>query len=106
MQSDKLFTNSLINERSPYLQQHAHNPVQWHPWGSEALNKAKSEDKLMIISIGYSTCHWCHVMEHESFEDEETAALMNKYFVCIKVDREERPDIDQVYMDAVQLMTG
>ncbi len=106
MQSDKLFTNKLIHERSPYLQQHAHNPVQWYPWGNEALEKAKSDDKLIIISIGYSTCHWCHVMERESFENEETAAIMNKYFVCIKVDREERPDIDQVYMDAVQLMTG
>ncbi len=106
MQSDKIFTNALIHERSPYLQQHAHNPVQWFPWGNEALDKAKAEDKLLLISIGYSTCHWCHVMERESFEDEETAALMNKYFVCIKVDREERPDIDQIYMDAVQLMTG
>ncbi len=106
MLSEKHFTNALIHERSPYLQQHAHNPVQWYPWGNEALEKAKKEDKLMIISIGYSTCHWCHVMERESFEDEETAAIMNKYFVCIKVDREERPDIDQVYMDAVQLMTG
>ena len=100
------FTNALINERSPYLQQHAHNPVQWYGWGDAALSKAREEDKLIIISIGYSTCHWCHVMERESFEDEETAAIMNKYFVCIKVDREERPDIDAVYMDAVQLMTG
>ncbi len=99
-------TNLLINETSPYLLQHAHNPVNWYPWGEEALEKAKKENKLIIISIGYSACHWCHVMEHESFEDEEVAKLMNEYFVCIKVDREERPDIDQIYMTAVQLMTG
>ena len=106
MQSNKFSTNALIHERSPYLQQHAHNPVQWFPWGKQALQKAVDEDKLLLISIGYSTCHWCNVMEHESFENEETAAIMNKHFVCIKVDREERPDIDQIYMDAVQLMTG
>jgi uncharacterized protein len=100
------FTNRLIEETSPYLLQHAHNPVDWYPWGEEALKKAKKEDKLILVSIGYSACHWCHVMEHESFEDEETAALMNEFFVCIKVDREERPDIDQVYMLAVQLMAG
>jgi len=99
-------TNALINETSPYLLQHAHNPVNWYPWGDEALQKAKAEDKLLLISIGYSACHWCHVMEHESFENEEIAKLMNELFVCVKVDREERPDIDQVYMDAVQLITG
>jgi uncharacterized protein YyaL (SSP411 family) len=99
-------TNSLINESSPYLLQHAHNPVSWYPWGEEALSKAKKEDKLMLISIGYSACHWCHVMERESFENEQVASIMNNNFICIKVDREERPDIDQVYMNAVQLMTG
>ena len=98
--------NRLAHSSSPYLRQHAHNPVDWYPWGREALEKARAEDKLIIISIGYSSCHWCHVMEKESFEDEEVAAVMNKFFICIKVDREERPDIDQVYMDAVQLMTG
>ena len=98
------FTNSLIKETSPYLQQHAHNPVDWLPWSSEALAKAKSEDKLIIISIGYSACHWCHVMEHESFEDVQVAKLMNKHFISIKVDREERPDVDNVYMDALHLM--
>ncbi|NJO70276.1 MAG: thioredoxin domain-containing protein, partial [Bacteroidetes bacterium] len=99
------YTNHLINENSPYLLQHAHNPVNWFPWGEEAFIKARSENKLVLVSIGYAACHWCHVMEHESFEDEEVARLMNEYFVCIKVDREERPDIDQVYMDAVQLLT-
>ncbi|MEQ8625265.1 MAG: thioredoxin domain-containing protein [Vicingaceae bacterium] len=99
-------TNLLINESSPYLLQHAHNPVNWMPWGDEALEKAKKENKPILISIGYSACHWCHVMEHESFEDSAVAELMNKNFICIKVDREERPDIDQVYMNAVQLMTG
>ncbi len=98
--------NSLINASSPYLKQHANNPVEWYVWGEEALSKAKEENKLLIISIGYSACHWCHVMERESFEDEEIATIMNKFFVCIKVDREERPDIDQIYMDAIQLMTG
>ena len=98
--------NRLSQSLSPYLRQHARNPVDWYPWGPEALLRAKEENKLLIISIGYSSCHWCHVMEKESFEDEEVAAVMNKFFVCIKVDREERPDIDQVYMDAVQLMTG
>ena len=96
--------NRLINETSPYLKQHAYNPVEWYPWGSEALNRAKKEDKLLLISIGYSACHWCHVMEEESFEDSTVAAIMNKYFINIKIDREERPDIDQVYMRAVQLM--
>lgn len=102
----KEHTNALINETSPYLLQHAHNPVDWMPWGDEALLKAKTENKPLLISIGYSACHWCHVMEHESFEDEAVAEAMNAHFVCIKVDREERPDVDQVYMDAVQLMTG
>jgi uncharacterized protein YyaL (SSP411 family) len=100
------FTNSLVSETSPYLLQHAHNPVNWMPWNQQTLDKAKAENKLMLISVGYSACHWCHVMEHESFEDETVAAIMNDHFICIKVDREERPDIDQVYMLAVQLMTG
>ncbi|MBI1289163.1 MAG: DUF255 domain-containing protein [Flavobacteriales bacterium] len=99
-------TNALINETSPYLLQHAHNPVDWVAWNDESLARAKKEQKLMLISIGYSACHWCHVMEHESFEDSTVAAFMNEHFVCIKVDREERPDVDQVYMNAVQLMTG
>ncbi|MDB5138042.1 MAG: hypothetical protein JWP37_4645 [Mucilaginibacter sp.] len=98
--------NHLANSTSPYLLQHAHNPVDWYAWSAEALQKAKDENKLIIVSIGYSACHWCHVMEHESFEDEKVAAVMNEYFVCIKVDREERPDVDQIYMSAVQLMTG
>jgi len=98
--------NRLANSTSPYLLQHANNPVDWYPWGTEALKKAKEENKLILISIGYSACHWCHVMEHESFEDKQVAAVMNEYFICIKVDREERPDVDQVYMSAVQLMTG
>ena len=98
--------NRLASSASPYLLQHANNPVDWYPWGPEALQKAKDENKLILVSIGYSACHWCHVMEHESFEDEKVAAVMNEYFVCIKVDREERPDIDQIYMTAVQLMTG
>lgn len=96
--------NQLIHATSPYLQQHAHNPVDWYEWRSEALEKAKAEDKPILVSIGYSSCHWCHVMEHESFENTAIAALMNEHFVCIKVDREERPDIDQVYMEAVQAM--
>lgn len=99
-------TNRLINESSPYLLQHAHNPVDWYPWGEEALTKAKTENKPIFLSIGYSACHWCHVMEHESFEDEQTAILMNELFVNIKVDREERPDLDSIYMDAVVAMTG
>lgn len=99
-------TNSLINETSPYLLQHAHNPVNWHAWNEESLAKAKTENKLILISVGYSACHWCHVMEHESFENEEVAKIMNENFICIKVDREERPDIDQIYMNAVQLITG
>ena len=100
------FKNRLANESSPYLLQHANNPVDWYPWGSEALEKAKSENKLVIISIGYAACHWCHVMEHESFEDASVAQVMNDYFVSVKVDREERPDVDQIYMDAAHLITG
>src|SRR5436853_917315 len=99
-------TNALINETSPYLLQHAHNPVDWHPWGEEALAKARTENKPILLSIGYSACHWCHVMEHESFENEDIARLMNDNFINIKVDREERPDLDQIYMTAVQMMTG
>jgi uncharacterized protein YyaL (SSP411 family) len=100
------YTNELINETSPYLLQHAHNPVHWTGWHDKAFKKAKEEDKLVIVSIGYSACHWCHVMEHESFEDTSVAAIMNEHFICIKVDREERPDVDQIYMDAVQLISG
>ena len=100
------FSNKLINETSPYLLQHAHNPVNWYPWGSEALLKAKEEDKPILVSIGYSACHWCHVMEHESFEDEATAKLMNENFINIKIDREERPDLDHIYMEAVQTIAG
>ncbi|MBN7818000.1 thioredoxin domain-containing protein [Algoriphagus pacificus] len=96
--------NRLIDSQSPYLLQHAHNPVDWHPWGPEALKRAEAENKPMIVSIGYSACHWCHVMERESFEDQVTADLMNENFICIKIDREERPDIDNIYMDAVQAM--
>lgn len=104
MQIDEKKPNRLINATSPYLLQHAYNPVDWYEWGDEALAKAKKENKPLLVSIGYSSCHWCHVMEHESFENEDIAAIMNENFVCIKVDREERPDIDQVYMDAVQTM--
>jgi len=99
-------TNRLAHEVSPYLQQHAHNPVDWYPWGAEALAKARAEDKPLFLSIGYSACHWCHVMERESFEDESVAQILNEHFVSIKVDREERPDIDSIYMTAVQMMTG
>ena len=99
-------TNRLAGGTSPYLLQHAHNPVDWYPWGPEALQKAKEEDKPILLSIGYSSCHWCHVMERELFENERIAALMNENFVSIKVDREERPDLDAVYMEAVQAMTG
>jgi len=98
-------TNALIHETSPYLLQHAHNPVEWHPWSDEALEKAKRENKMLLISIGYSSCHWCHVMERESFEDTSVAKVMNDNFICIKVDREERPDVDHLYMEAVQLLT-
>ena len=101
--SDHKYTNALIEESSPYLLQHAHNPVNWYPWGEEALTKAKNEDKMLIISVGYAACHWCHVMEHESFEDSLVASIMNENFICIKVDREERPDVDNVYMSACQL---
>ncbi len=100
------FTNNLIYETSPYLLQHAHNPVNWFAWNEETLAKAKKENKLILISVGYAACHWCHVMEHESFEDVEVAQVMNSNYINIKVDREERPDIDQVYMNAIQLMTG
>ena len=103
---DVAYKNHLINESSPYLLQHLHNPVDWYPWTDEALEKAKKENKLIIISVGYAACHWCHVMAHESFEDKEVANFTNENFISIKVDREERPDVDQVYMDAVQLMTG
>ncbi len=106
MKENHTYTNELINESSPYLLQHAHNPVNWYPWGEAALQKAKAENKMLIISIGYAACHWCHVMEHESFEDVEVAKIMNEHFICIKVDREERPDVDQVYMAAAQLITG
>ena len=106
MQSPKQFTNKLIAETSPYLLQHAHNPVDWFPWGGEAFAKAKAEDKPVLISIGYSACHWCHVMENESFEDEATAKIQNEHFVNIKVDMEERPDVDQIYMNFVQVTTG
>jgi len=106
MEQEMTHTNRLINETSPYLRQHAHNPVDWFPWGPEALALAQAEDRPIFLSIGYSACHWCHVMERESFENEETAALMNARFVNIKVDREERPDLDSIYMDAVQAMTG
>jgi uncharacterized protein YyaL (SSP411 family) len=106
MSKMKQSSNRLINEKSPYLQQHAHNPVDWYPWSNEAFDKAVTEDKPIFVSIGYSTCHWCHVMEKESFEDEKVASLLNQKFVSIKVDREERPDIDSIYMKACILMTG
>ncbi len=102
---DTLQHNHLVDETSPYLLQHAHNPVEWYPWGEEALRRARDEDKPILLSIGYSACHWCHVMAHESFEDEETAAVMNRYFINIKVDREERPDLDRIYQLAQQLLT-
>ncbi|MBV9228833.1 MAG: thioredoxin domain-containing protein, partial [Chloroflexi bacterium] len=105
IQSQHKHTNRLINETSPYLLQHAHNPVDWYPWGEEALQKALQEDKPILLSIGYSACHWCHVMERESFENEDTADIINKNFVAIKVDREERPDLDSIYMQAVQALT-
>src|ERR671924_895379 len=98
--------NRLANETSPYLLQHADNPVDWYAWGDEALTRAREEDRPILLSIGYAACHWCHVMEHESFEDEATAALMNDRFVNVKVDREERPDLDGIYMDAVVSLTG
>src|SRR5437879_3563597 len=98
--------NRLINEPSPCLLQHAHSPVDWYAWGPEALGRAATEDKLILLSIGYSACHWCHVMEHESFENSSIAKVMNENFINIKVDREERPDLDQIYMTCVQMMTG
>src|SRR5450756_2191368 len=98
--------NRLAAEPSLYLRQHANNPVDWYPWGPEALARAAAEDKPLLISIGYSSCHWCHVMAHESFEDPAIAAIMNEHFVNIKVDREERPDLDETYMNAVQVLTG
>ena len=101
-----LFTNRLILETSPYLLQHAHNPVSWWPWGEEAFEDARRTGRPVFLSVGYSTCHWCHVMERESFEDEEIARVLNEHYVAIKVDREERPDVDAVYMTAVQLLTG
>ena len=104
--SDHVFTNRLTDQKSPYLLQHAHNPVDWYPWGEEAFAKARRENKPIFVSVGYSTCHWCHVMAHESFENEEVAAIMNREFVNIKVDREERPDVDRVYMTFVQATTG
>src|SRR4030043_2028205 len=106
MNKDVKYTNRLIHETSPYLLQHSYNPVDWYAWGEEALARAKKEDKPILLSIGYSSCHWCHVMEKESFENEAIAKSMNEKFVCIKVDREERPDLDEVYMNAVQVMTG
>lgn len=100
------YTNELIHESSPYLLQHSHNPVNWYPWGDKALKKAKAENKMIIISVGYAACHWCHVMERETYEDTTVARIMNEHFISIKVDREERPDVDQVYMNAAQLITG
>ncbi|MDZ4231049.1 MAG: thioredoxin domain-containing protein, partial [Dehalococcoidales bacterium] len=98
--------NRLAREKSPYLRQHADNPVDWFPWGDEAFTKAREENRPVFLSIGYSTCHWCHVMAHESFEDAEVARLINETFVSVKIDREERPDIDKVYMAVCQMMTG
>ena len=106
MSSSSHPANRLASETSPYLLQHAHNPVDWYPWGPEAFELARREDRPVLLSVGYSACHWCHVMERESFENDEIAALMNRLFVSIKVDREERPDVDQIYMQAVQSMTG
>jgi len=103
---DHKYTNGLIHETSPYLQQHAHNPVDWHPWEEEAFDRVGAENKPMLLSIGYSACPWCHMMEHESFENEEIAKLMNELFINMKVDREERFDLDEVYMNAVQMLTG
>src|SRR5512147_3034028 len=100
------FTNRLALERSPYLRQHAHNPVSWYPWGEEAFEAARRTGRPVFLSVGYSTCHWCHVMERESFEDLEIARVLNSRYVPIKVDREERPDVDAIYMTAVQLLTG
>ena len=104
--ADSVFSNRLKNETSPYLLQHASNPVDWYPWGSVALKRAEAENKPIFLSIGYSACHWCHVMAHESFENEEIAKIMNEKFVNIKVDREERPDVDALYMKALVALTG
>ena len=101
-----MHTNRLAQEKSPYLLQHAHNPVDWYPWGAEAFEKARRENRPIFLSIGYSTCHWCHVMERESFENDRIAALLNQQYVAIKVDREERPDVDRIYMTFVQVSTG
>ena len=98
--------NHLCHETSPYLLQHVDNPVDWYPWSEEAFRKAREEDKPVFLSIGYSTCHWCHVMAHESFEDEEIAEILNRHFVSIKVDKEERPDVDSIYMGVCQVFTG
>ena len=98
--------NALIHETSPYLLQHAHNPIDWRPWGMQAIEEARSSDRPIFLSIGYSTCYWCHVMERESFENETTARLLNTSFIPVKVDREERPDIDDIYMTGVQVLTG
>ena len=103
---ERRIPNTLINEKSPYLLHHAYNPVNWYPWGKEAFTRAKEEHKPIFLSIGYSTCHWCHVMARESFENEQTAEILNANFVCIKVDREERPDLDEIYMKAAQMMAG
>ena len=102
--SEHPYTNKLIHEKSPYLFQHAHNPVDWYPWGSEAFKKARKEDKMLFVSIGYATCHWCHVMERESFEDPDLAEYLNNHFVPVKVDREERPDVDKIHMDALHAL--
>src|SRR6187397_964012 len=102
----RTMANRLASETSPYLLQHAENPVDWYPWGDEAFARARAEDKPVLVSIGYAACHWCHVMERESFEHDDVAAAMNERLICIKVDREERPDVDAIYMDAVQAMTG
>src|SRR3989338_8182177 len=104
--TEEHYTNRLIHEKSPYLLQHAHNPLDWYPWGDEAFEKAKKEDRPIFLSVGYSTCHWCHVMEEESFSNPEIAKIMNENFISIKVDREERPDVDNIYMQAVMAMTG
>ena len=106
MPNNPKFSNHLIGEKSPYLLQHAHNPVDWYPWGKTAFDKAKQEDKPVLLSVGYSTCHWCHVMAHESFEDIGISKMINDHFIAIKVDREERPDIDHIYMTATTAMTG
>ena len=100
------YTNQLVHESSPYLLQHAHNPVNWMPWSEEIFKIARKQDKPILVSIGYSTCHWCHVMERESFEDKVVAAYMNEHFINVKIDREERPDLDDIYMEAVQRITG